>query len=445
MLPAGLRTDLFRGGLGTATLRLTGLFFGVLITIVLARTLGPENLGVYALALAFVTLISIPVQAGLPVLAVREVAGYRGQASWGYLRGLLSWIHLMVFGFSVAIGGSLLLLLSGETIVLSESLRKSLFWGLLLVPVLALGNLRGAVLRGLKRVVVGQLPETVVRPLMMLVLLGVVLLGPWPLYLEPETTVLLYLIAGTVGFVVGSLILHRVIPPPVLQAKPQREVRRWLTSLAPLTLIAGLHIVVSHTDILMLGALSSMEEVGFYKVAMQVGLLVGFVQKALGQVVAPYVVEFYQGGQRDLLQRMVSLSGWVVFASGGLIATAFVVFGREILSLAFGAAYLDAYAALVVLTLGALGYTMFGTIMMLFNMTRNEGVVAKSIGVVAISNVFLNALLIPAWGGVGAAVATVTSMLIWKIYLAWRLFDLTGISSFVISRRAMFHVLGKRR
>ncbi|WP_245740927.1 oligosaccharide flippase family protein [Ectothiorhodospira marina] len=47
----------------------------MLITLLLARLLGPLGYGVYAFVLAVVSLISLPVQLGLSPLIVRHTPG----------------------------------------------------------------------------------------------------------------------------------------------------------------------------------------------------------------------------------------------------------------------------------------------------------------------------------------------------------------------------------
>ena len=56
----------------------------------------------------------------------------------------------------------------------SDLQLNTFFIGLLLVPLMALGALRGAMLQGLRRVVLGQLPEIIIRPSLLLLILLVV-------------------------------------------------------------------------------------------------------------------------------------------------------------------------------------------------------------------------------------------------------------------------------
>src|SRR5688572_30631473 len=144
----------------------TGLGFAV--AVVLARALGPEGYGVYSYVYALVLLMAIPAEFGLATLVVRETAKAGALGQWGTVRGVWLWassaagILAVVFA---AVGGSLAWLFADR---FSTAQLATFGWGLALVPLMALGNLRGAALRGLGRVVTGQLPEGVLRPMFLL-------------------------------------------------------------------------------------------------------------------------------------------------------------------------------------------------------------------------------------------------------------------------------------
>ena len=73
---------LLRDGVGTFVLKGVNAGFTFLSTVLLARLLGAEGYGLYAYALALVTLVGTPVHTGLPILVVRQTAS--GMASGQY-------------------------------------------------------------------------------------------------------------------------------------------------------------------------------------------------------------------------------------------------------------------------------------------------------------------------------------------------------------------------
>ena len=65
------------------------LGINLVTSIVLARLLGPEKYGVYVFLLTVMTIVGIPGQAGMPLLAVRESTFYQAERNRAYLRGFL--------------------------------------------------------------------------------------------------------------------------------------------------------------------------------------------------------------------------------------------------------------------------------------------------------------------------------------------------------------------
>src|SRR5690606_19484021 len=108
------------------------------------------------------------------------------------------------------------------------------------LPLVALGNIRGAALRGMKKIVAGQLPENVIRPGMLaLLVLIAIALGT---RMDPVLAMSLYLASAIISFVVGSMLLYRELPPAVKTVAAEYDTRRWLRAIAPLSLLSGLQV-----------------------------------------------------------------------------------------------------------------------------------------------------------------------------------------------------------
>jgi O-antigen/teichoic acid export membrane protein len=125
---------------------------------------------VVSYVIALVQLLSTPSELGVPNLAVREIAVTNVRKDWGYMRGFILWANGVIGAVSlvVAVGAAVVLLVWGHKF---DPMRLSCLWlGLLLVPLTSLNALRGSMLRGLRKVLLGQLPEQVIRPLVFLAL-----------------------------------------------------------------------------------------------------------------------------------------------------------------------------------------------------------------------------------------------------------------------------------
>ncbi|WP_018880498.1 flippase [Thioalkalivibrio sp. ALE30] len=430
-----IRQQLLRGGVGSIAVKIAGTGISFVLVVVLARTLGPEGYGTYAFVMALLTLLAIPAQAGLPQLMVRETAKTEAREQWGLMRGLWRWGNGFVVLFSavmILIGG--LFLWFGEQ-WLSEARWQTLAVGLLLVPLIALGNVRGAILRGLRRTVVGQLPEAVLRPAL---LLALVLLVPWfwaDFGLSAVSVMALHAAAALGVFVIGSFLLLHVRPQPVASGpEPEYEVAYWRNAAFPLALLAGLQLINQQTDILLLGVIQTDGDVGVYRVVFQVATLVIFGLQALNQVLQPYYARMYAQGEMARLQRLVTYSARVILLIAIPPVIVMIAFGGAFLEWVFGTEYRAGATALAILAAGQVVNAGMGSVGMLLNMTGHERDTVKGIGIAALCNVVLNLVLIPPFGIEGAAAATALTLVIWNLILRAFVKRRLGIETMALAR-----------
>ena len=429
---AGLRAELVRGSVGSLVFKVVQRLLLLATAVLLARLLGAGGYGVYAYALSLVTLLAVPAKLGLPTLLVREVATHQLSGSWGLVRGVIRRTNQAVTVLSLSLAalvGAGAWLMGGR---LAPEHLATLRWAILLIPVVALGNLRGAALQGLRLVVQGQLPERLVRPgLFVLALLLAVGVGA---DMSPSSAMALHVGAAVIAFLVGSWLLRRALPLEIRTASPAFADRLWLASTPPLALLAGAQVIHKQTDILMLGVFAGAEDIGVYRVVVTGSLLVGFVLQGLTTVLAPYAARFHAAGDTEHLQRMVSWSVRLTFAAALPIAAVLVFFGEPVLGFVFGSDFVGGYRALAVLSLGQLLSIGAGPSSLLLNMSGHERDTARSFAYSTVANVVLNALLIPPFGIMGAAVATASTFVAWKFFLWWRVRQRIGVDCSVLHR-----------
>ena len=431
-----LRGQLVRGSAGSVGVWASSTLLGLALSIILARSLGPEGYGIYAYVFACVSLLAVPAQLGLPTLVVRETSKAEATGQWGLMRGLWRWASLC------AAGSSILLALVAAVCAwifaghFSNAKLATLAWGLVLVPLVALGNLRGAALRGLRKVVQGQLPENVLRPAIFILLALSVLVSTSRRF-TPDRAMALHVLAATISFAIGAWLLRRERPAAfALSPKPVFESRRWLGSALPLAFIAGMQLINTQTDILMLGMFSTAKNVGIYRVAVSSAQLVSFGLAAIGTVTMPHFARLYATGDMLRFQRVATASARASLLLAFPAVTFFLLFGQTILRLVFGADYSAGFVPLSILAGAQLISAGFGMIGPLLIMAGYERETAKGIAVAAGCNVIFSLLLIPRYGINGAAIATGMTLLIWNVTLWRAVRRLIGIDTSALNRTA---------
>lgn len=421
-----LSSGLVRQGALSLGIKIASVVLGLVVSVLLARLLGPKGYGQYTFVFSILLLLSIPAQLGLPQLVVRETARTEHEHDWGRMRGLWLWAHLGALALSALIFCAMLV--GFGLWATGSDIRLVALFGALLVPLLALGEIRGGALRGLGRVILGQLPDRIVRPLVLLVLIGATAVLARDA-LSPQLAMALHVVAGAVAFAVGTAFLVRATPPDLRAARRRSTPRAWAMSALPLGLIAGLLAINQNFDLVMLGFLRTDEEVAVYKVAVTGAALVILGLESINVLIMPRVVRAHAAGEREALQDLVTSAARLVFLFAAGVALLYVVAGGWLLETAFGPAYRNSYPVLLVLTLAQLVNAWVGLAGTLLNMTGHERDTLLIAVVATATNIALNLVLIPLYGTLGAAVASALAIAIWKLLLWWRVWKRLGMNS----------------
>lgn len=424
----GLRGQLLRGGAGSIAIKIGATLISVGLGIILARTLGPHGLGVYSFVFSLVTILAIPAQMGLPNLVVRETAKAQTRDDWALIRGLWRWASMMAL--AMALG--LMTLSVAVTWLLADRFPNDqlvvFYWGLALVPLVALGNLRGAALRGLRHVVQGQLPEFVLRPAFLIAFILVAHLGFSTRSITASYAMMLHALASLLAFVIGAYLLFRARPKPLREERiAKTHSRFWLASALPLGMVEGMQLINQNVGVIGLGIFANPQDVGIFRVALQGGMLASFGLTATNMIVGPYISGLYEQGKMDVLQKLVTYVTRLSFLMSLVVAIIFITSGSYILALLFGEKFTEAYAPLVIVIIGQVANAFTGCVGQILYMSKYEGDVAKAVAIGAFFNIVLVAVLGPLFGYIGVALAMTASVFIWNGILVFRVWQRTGI------------------
>jgi len=404
--------------IASIALKVGSVLLGFVLSVILARSLGPEGYGIYVYVFAIVSLIAVPAQLGLPLLLVRETAKAQVNSDWGLMLGLWHWATFTVAASSTLLAAFALII----GILVFERINPTnvttYIFGLALVPLIAMANLRGAALRGLRHIIMGQLPEAILRPAFLIMMLIFFTLYSSSSALSAKHAMGYHVVAAALSFIIGALMLRKVRPVELLGVvKAEYTSRIWLTATWPFALVAGIQLINQTTDIIMLGLFRSADEVGIYKVAVTGSSLVIFGLQAINTVVSPHFSRLYSKGHIDELQRLVTLSTRVIFFLSLPIMLLFVMFGDVIILHAFGKSYVASYQPLLILAGGMVFAAFTSTSGLLLMMTGHERQTYRAVIISAVINLVMNAALIPKFGVVGAGLATALSLIVSQIFL----------------------------
>lgn len=176
------------------------------------------------------------------------------------------------------------------------------------------------------------------------------------------------------------------------------------------------YIVLSNTDILVLGYFLSTAEVGFYRLALLIAGVIVIFLSGVDSYLAPRLSENFQKNDLNNLQKIALRNSMISSLPIIPFFLVFLFFGENIISVIFGSEYIESMKVLLILILGTSCRIIFGSVGFIINMSGKESVTAKILWVGCFLNLVLNFLLVPLMGILGASIAT--SISLFAVYLA---------------------------
>ena len=429
LLGGGLGPFLIRSLAGSGAVQIAGMAVTFLVGVQLARGLGLEGYGYYGIAMAVVSLASVPGEYGVPRLVVREVATATADDDRPRLFGVLRWADrtglLIGLGLAVAVAFAAFMIAGpGDAAV------TAILWGAPIIPLVALARNRGAALQGLQHVVRGQVPFALVRPLAFALLLFAMFLAlPGA---GARHAMALNGLTAAIALLVGHMWLKRRLP--ARQAAVAASRGNWLKSALSMALADGMRVTQLQLVILLLGVLASASATGLLRVAVSILVAIGLPIAIMNSIVAPVMARLFAEGDRRRLQQMCTHSARWMTVGVVVLTLPFVLWGRPLIGFVFGAEFSPAAVPLLILAGGQIVTACLGLGASLLSMTGHEHRVTRAMAWALLVNVALILALVPLWGAVGGAVAFVGASLVWNgiAYLDAR--RLLGISPAVIAR-----------
>lgn len=414
-------------------LRIAVIFIGMAVSILLARVLGPTEFGYYIFAFSVVTILSVPVQAGMPMLLTKHLPKYQVAGKRPEITGILIFAVGFIIGFC---GLTYAVFWAFNTWLTSQygtyGGQETVRLAMLLLPFIALSTTLGAAIRSLDRLFLGQVVETAMRQTFLLAMLAAIAFGGVTATLNAQVAMGLHIVAAFVTTLVTAGIVLFACGLTTGFRDARYHWKPWLIALLPLSLTAGMQVILGKSDVIMLRAIAGAEEVSTYFIANQFGNLVFLSNQAVGLVVGPMLARAAQEREMDKLQLVYARGALFVFATTLPMTVLLIFFGDPLIEILFGSEYDNVYPAMLAFSIGYVFQALFGNTEMLLKVTDHEWVVLRTTGIALIGNLALNALLIPIYGALGAAVASMAVTIAVKFTLALRIRKLVGISAFAL-------------
>ena len=370
--------------------------FALLTSVILARLLSAEDLGRYGVIASAATIASLLIQLGWPSAAIYRLrrVGVRPALVTG--AGLSS--TLVVSGLAVA------LLLAFESQLLGALLegapRRAFRIGVALVPLLTLGRLMVGLARGMDRFDLANRYRVAVA-------IGTsALLALWlsfgeAVLLEAVTALVCVHAVSTAGLV--AAVLRTTGFSLRFSTRELRESLRFGLKSYAQSLAGQIH---EQVDVIMLGALlSRADPIAYYVVAAAVTRQLKMVPEAIAAALYPSAASLAPDDAARLAARAARhATFWVALIAAGVMAAAPLV-----VPWIYGDAFRTSLVPLWILVPGAALLTTHTLLARYFMALDRQQVTVTAQVLSVLLNVALNLWLIPRFGIIGAALASLGS------------------------------------
>lgn len=386
-----------------------GRLLRAVVIIYSARVLGAAEWGVFSYATSLVGFITVFADIGISPILVRETVKLKENPLG--LRQILStsfFMKLILFFF-----GALSVIFIAPHITTVEGVKPLLP---IVIFILAFDTMREfgfSLIRAMEKM-------EVEAALYLTTNAAIVIFGFIFLHFSKSVVYFTYAYAfGTgIGMIVTIWTLRKKFGG-IFSNFSARLLRSILTSAWPIAISSFLGILMLNTDILIIGWLGSAEDVGLYSAAQRIIQMLYLMPAIVVVSLLPVFSRLAGEENRKKMSLAVEKVLSIVYLFAIPVALGSVILGKEIINFVFGSGYTHAISSFRVLGLTMLVDFPTGILSgMVFAYNNQKKLTIYSI-IGGFSNVIFDLILIPRFGIVGSAFATLSAQTISNIYLHW--------------------------
>lgn len=387
----------------------TASFSHLILRIVLSRDLGPSGLGLYTLVFTIYMFGMQFAAFGIGAAMTKYIAQYYDEKA--KIRDFITAgiIGSLISGFLM---GLLLYLLSN--IIAIHFFHNSDMTYLLKItafcfPFIAMQKVVIGTLNGMRKmkwyaiINIVQNISVVIISIILAIWLNMGLIGAVTGFVVP--TIIIGLLS--LSFIRNYLNLHSI------------KLHSTLKEIAGfgfyVVLASSIGLINTQTDSLLIGHLLDETKVGYYAVAVILMQAITLLPQAVQRVITPSIATYYGKKDFDNIRKLIKKTVLKSLIFTAFISVFLALSGKILIKLVFTEEFLPAYTPMLVLLIGYSIYAAFIPIGGCLGSIGKVKILYRITIIGAISNIFLNMILIPQFGLIGAASATSTSLIIIRI------------------------------
>ncbi|MBD3247982.1 oligosaccharide flippase family protein [Candidatus Falkowbacteria bacterium] len=361
----------------------------------LARDLGPENLGKYYFAISFTTVFSIFIDIGMINLLTREVAKRKTSSS-------------ELLGSVLAVKLPLVILTAAITMIATKIggydplLAKLIYISLACVILDSFTTTFWAVARGFHNLIFESISSVIFMMIVMSAGLFFLYNGYGLIYLMSAL-----LMASTFHFLYSAIVLLKKFKVSILPVFNGGLMKKMLMTTIPFGLFAVFQRLYTYLDSVLLGTLAGNEYVGYYQISFKIIFALQFLPMAFVASLYPAMSEYWHSNREQLKttfeKALIYLMVISIPISAGVIALA------DKIILVFKEGYEPAILPMQIIILSVFFIFINFPIGSLLNACDRQKRNTANMIITTIASILLNIILIPRFQALGASITVLAT------------------------------------
>lgn len=382
-----------------------GLAYG--LQVVLARSMGGHDYGVYVVVWTAVTLIGPVSGLGFETLVVRSTPTFMAARAFASLRGMITAARLIAFTVASAFALGAVVVVQALPTLIDPDWRVPIMLGAACLPLFAVTEIQDGTARAQDWPDLALGPTYILRPLLILFLIVMSLAAGSVVSTE---SALIAAIGAT--WITGGLqlfFLGRRLHVTAPTCAPEMRMARWTGEALPILMVDIAFVLITGADVLMVGLIAEPHDVAVYFAAAKSLALVQFVQYAVRTAAArEFATRVHDGDRAALAAAALRASRWTFWPAAGFAAVTLAA-APWMLAL-FGRDFAGGEIVMAVLALGLLARASVGPAETLLTMSGRQGLAALVYAGSLATMLGFGVVLTPMFGIVGAATAAALGM-----------------------------------
>lgn len=375
------------------------LVLGFITTIFVARYLGPEDLGILSYHLAFAVILSPFVSFGLLSLTEHRIA-----SKPQYVKPFLT--HALLLHFITGLVSALILCVLAITLI---DFQLNIYF-ILFVSVNIIGIFYFNIIKSFLNAKL-QSRIHVIASLLVALITSMLKFACITFQLPLLSFVIIFASEPILLFIFIKILSSQNLEKVNLKVVKRKYLIRLALMASPLMLSSIMVVIYMKLDLIMIGILLSPSETGYYSISASLAEAWIFIPIAMITSAYPTIAKYYQSDTEIYYQKVAKLLR-IITGLTLTFLTLILIFSDILILKLFGVQYAKSITALQILSVGSF-FILYGSLQARYLNTHSSfrlQFYISSTG--ALSNVALNAFLIPSHGIDGAALATVISFII---------------------------------